>query len=192
MMAKLTKKQIAFLAKHLIPVSSMFDASHTQGNKDRVQQMEDQEKIFSFGGTQCKFGHGLRSKSNHCIECHTKAIAFTKRSGSSGHVYLAYSTRRKLAKIGFTKLEVTARLHELNRKGYGNTRDWQLIEFIHVEQNAGRCEFEIHKALEQFRADEVYEKTPGQLVQCYELFECTKRIAHKALGLISADYVVIA
>jgi hypothetical protein len=180
-MAELTAEEIEFLVSQDIAVTQVFDASSCKNTMDRESQMTDLDMWFYFGGTTCrKAGHRLRSKASHCIQCDTSKIAFTKRYFSAGHIYLAYSRDKVLAKIGFTKNDPSIREGTLCRDRYANAVDWSIERSAFLPKNAGRTEFEIHSRLRRYCSPTLFERFPGQLVEAREIFSCSLEVALQA------------
>jgi hypothetical protein len=133
---------------------------------------------FYYGGVSCKAaGHTLRTKPGHCIQCDTSKIAYQLRHSASGYVYIAYSGFRQYAKVGYSQAHPHERIAFLRRENYGSASDWELKDATHLEKNAGKQEFAIHALLERYRKPVTYEKYPGILVECREIFACPLPIA---------------
>lgn len=141
------------------------------GAKARKAAMELQSKAFYFGGALCgKGGHSLRTKAGHCIQCSTAKIAYQLRSRAAGYLYLAISPCTSLIEIGFSTLHPQDRGAFLRNEAYGNLRDWDVKHVFHAESNAGQKEFAVHSALVAFQKPIKYQKTPGNFVECREIF----------------------
>lgn len=169
-MAMLTFEQIKFLKSHKILESMIFDASGLSAVA-RKEAMDAQDKAFYFGGATCaKGGHTLRTKAGHCIQCSTAKIAYQLRSRMAGHIYLAISPSTLLIKVGFSILHPQDRGAFLRNEAYGNLRDWEVKRIFRAETYAGQKEFAVHNALSAYQIPIKYQKTPGNLVECREIF----------------------
>ncbi len=168
-MAILSDQQLEFLESQNIPLSRVFDATG-MSKKEYQDAMRSLGMEFAYGVSPCKkSGHTLRTRAGHCVQCDTSKVAYQLRHNESGLVYVAYSNRLKLAKIGVAK-DIDDRLRNLNSQGYGGAKDWT-VKFHKKFNKAGQVEFEIQKTLEQFREVRSYTKT-GNAVECRELFNC--------------------
>jgi hypothetical protein len=169
-MATLTLDQIQFLKNQKISDSMIFDASGLSAS-ERKEAMELLDKAFYFGGAKCaKGGHTLRTKAGHCIQCSTAKIAYQLRSRAAGYIYLAVSPSTSLVKVGFSTLHPQDRGEFLRRESYGNLKDWDVKRMYHAKSNAGQREFAVHNALASFQKPIRYQKTPGNFVECREVF----------------------
>ena len=177
-MARLSSEQLRFLEQHEIPLSRVFDASG-MSKSFYGPAMSELGMIVAYGVSPCReFGHKLRTRAGHCAQCDTARLAFLRRYDEDGEVYVAYSLRLELAKIGVAK-GYKERLRNLNSQGYGGTTDWS-IDFHCECNNAGRVEFLAQQMLKQFRITRSYFKT-GQTVDCQELFKCKMKLAVSAV-----------
>ncbi len=168
-MAELTAEQIIFLCEQNIPLSKVFDASGLRKSEYKeIMKLLDME--IAYGVSPCKrSGHTLRTRYGHCVQCGTHNIAFMKRYGDSGIVYLAKSHTANLYKIGSTT-DLSERSAKLNYYGYGGCDDWEIV--FNVEcLNSGRVEFEAQNMLHTYRVTRFYWKDNAAR-ECKELFEC--------------------
>lgn len=181
-MATLSNDQLLFLRGQGISLSQVFDGSGLS-TKERVAKMDALGTPFYYGGAACKAGgHTLRTKPGHCIQCDTAKIAYQLRHSASGYVYIAYSHARQYAKVGYSHAHPDDRVAFLRREMYGTASDWQLRKTALLEKAAGQREFAIHARLEQYRKPVVYEKYPGILVECREIFACSLEVATMAFS----------
>lgn len=171
-MARLSKEQELFLKAQKISLSMLMDGSGLS-KSEREALMTELGHKFYYGGAQCKAaGHTLRTKAGHCIQCDTSKIAYQLRSSASGYVYIAQSLQNNFIKIGFSEVDPYNRVTWLQASNYGNVNDWNIVKSTRIDQNAGKCEFEIHSALEQWRHPVIYDKN-GVEVECREIFACS-------------------
>lgn len=176
-MARLTPEQAAFLFKHNIPLSMVFDATG-MSQIDYRSSMKKSNKYFAFGVTPCSSaGHTLRARSGNCIQCKTANITFQLRDVKPADVYLAASRSKQIFKIG-SSIEVDRRLENLCKVSYGNATDWLCIAKVRCKQ-AGQAEFKAQKALEHFRFVVPYTDA-GREIEADELFACSYTAARSA------------
>lgn len=186
-MSKLTSEQLAFLKSQGISLSLAVDAGHLSKSAREAFMKESGHKFY-YGGAPCKAaGHTLRSKAGHCIQCDTSKIAYQLRSSAAGYVYLAHSEQNGFVKVGFSEVDPYRRITWLQTSAYGDVNDWEIKRSIKIEKDAGKCEFEIHAALEKWRKPIVYLKN-GQVVECREIFSCSLAEAEKNFVAISRAY----
>lgn len=186
-MATLTIEQLSFLKSQGISLSLVIDAGHLTKSA-REALMKESGHHFYYGGTPCKAaGHSLRTKAGHCIQCDTSKIAYQLRSSAAGYVYLAHSERNGYIKVGFSEIDPYNRITWLQSSSYGNVNDWEIKRSVRIQKNAGKCEFEIHAALEKWRKPVVYLKN-GSTVECREIFYCTLAEAENIFLIITKKY----
>jgi hypothetical protein len=167
--AALTIQQIQFLDKHRVPLSRVFDATG-MSTKHSQKIMKDLGMLVAFGVSPCaKAAHTLRTRVGHCAQCDTSKLAYLLRHEGDAMVYVAYSRRARLVKIG-SAVDASSRMRTLNSRGYGGSDDWTLINHWHCVK-AGQIEFRAHKALRTHQARGIYTKSGGEF-EYRELFEC--------------------
>ena len=185
-MALLTPNQSSFLLQQNIPLSRVYDASGlTKSVYGRI--MSDLGLVVAYGVTPCKAsGHTLRTRSGHCCQCTTAALAFLLRFDDRAHVYIANSKKLGLTKIGVAK-ECVDRMRNLNSHGYGGASDWSHCYSQEVDR-AGLVEFYAHNLLEKFRVSRSYVRT-GRQIECQELFICNVETAQNALHKFISSFI---
>lgn len=177
-MAILTANQLTFLKDQDISLGDVFDATGLK-RKDYQELMREAGVHFAYGTNPCSAGgHTIRSRAGHCIQCHTSAIAYSKRHSSEAHVYISTSQDKGLTKVGLS-IDLTDRLYKLNDYRYGGARDWRIERSLYT-QNAGRVEFATHERLAASRTEGSYIRA-GRVQTCYELFRCDLARAEAAL-----------
>lgn len=132
-----------FLIHHRIDPDTLWDVRGW-----RSAEWKPQAKLLGVDfvlGEDCPYGHRLRTRYNHCIQCNVAAIAFLLRHGKPGWVYLAHSKTSKVVKVGSTK-DLTDRLRNLNSQGYGNCVDWEYIAKAYANR-MGELERKIRNAI---------------------------------------------
>lgn len=178
-MAKLTKEQASFIKKIGLSVCDAFDASEMLA-KDWKLQMRDVDKLIAFGVTPCKkFGHSLRTRAGHCVQCNTANLGYLLRFSKRADVYVAWSSTGKLAKIGYSK-DANLRSLTLNEWKYGGQDDWE-IKLIYECDEAGRVEKTAQTKLARYRKPGITYMNGLVKRSCTELFKCKLREALEAL-----------
>lgn len=186
-MSKLTSEQLGFLKSQGISLSLVADVGHLSKSAREAFMNESGHKFY-YGGAPCKAaGHTLRTKAGHCIQCDTSKIAYQLRSSAAGYVYLAHSERNGFIKVGFSEVDPYNRVIWLQSGAYGDVNDWAIKRSIKIQKDAGKCEFEIHAALEKWRRPIAYQKN-GETVECREIFACLLVEAEKHFHAITRTY----
>ena len=177
-MTILTLEQRLFLEQQKIPMSRVFNASGM--SKSRYQQeMGELGMAIAYGVSPCRdAGHTLRTRPGHCAQCNTARIAFVMRWDDQAEIYVAFSARMELTKIGVATNHQN-RVETLNSHGYGGANDWSMV-FHCQTSNAGKLEFMAHQSLNQHRVTRSYFRT-GSTINCQELFDCTAAVAVEAV-----------
>lgn len=184
-MAKISPEQSQFLKAQKISPASVFDASGLS-QIERKRVMTALGVSFYYGGSPCAAGgHTLRTKAGHCIQCDTSKIAYQLRNSAQGHIYIAHSKSSGYIKVGYSKEHPQDRAAFLRNEKYGGIVDWDIRSIKFLEYDAGKKEFEIHAALEQFQKPVIYNKN-GSLVECREIFQCDLNHALEAFKLATA------
>lgn len=170
----------AFLQAQDISADDLFDASGMRRSDYQIE-MKRLGKLFAIGVSACERKHRLRTRAGHCAQCNTARIAFIRRHGNPGKVYVAVSTTGGiLTKIGCGELAFT-RVDQLNYYAYGGRTDWRIVHNV-VAQHAGQVEFEAHRVLRRdYKAEGTYYKNGAERT-CYELFNCHFEMAIKAVN----------
>lgn len=179
-----TKEQLAFIARHGIPRSQLFNATGMSTSQYK-SEMKALGMMVAYGVSPCdKAGHTLRTKNGHCAQCGTHHFAFSRRYENIGDVYIAQSKRAGLIKIG-TAEGADARQESLNHFGYAGAIDW-VIKYRQECYKAGQVEFHAHKALMAYNVSRSYEKQ-GTTVSCNEVFVCSVSVSKKAIIKANID-----
>ena len=180
----LTTSQRQFLEKHQIYVKQVFDVFGLQ-KKNYQQKMNAIDKIIGVGANPCRaFGHTLKMLSGHCPQCNTHHIEFTLRWFDNKFVYLAFSQKTRLIKIGVTD-NIIKRELSLNDTNYGNINDWKILK-SNLFKKAGQVEAAIQKELIRHR---VYRKfiKDYKVVYSSEIFNCDLETANLILDKFIAS-----
>ena len=159
-----------FLENHKLPICSTFNAMGMR-KKDYRIIMKELNKQIAYNTTPCKkFGHKLRTRNGHCVQCDTTKFAFLDRYDSKNYLYIASSKKRNFHKIGLTN-NTKQRQINLNYSCYGGTNDWKIKDSIFCD-NAGRIENNIHKRLNKHLYSFEYFRRDLKInVQCKEIFK---------------------
>lgn len=168
----LIRDQIDFLNAHEISLDLLFDVKG-MSNSEYKLKMGRLEKKVAYNARPCPtFGHTLKNRHGHCIQCDTKHIAYIKRN--KGFTYLACSVNAKLIKVGFT-VNIEGREDSLIRTKYGSESDWRIF-FYFFSINAAKIERAAQKHLSQFQKFKGYFHNNDYLFAS-ELFHCQASLA---------------
>lgn len=174
----LTPLEKDFIKNHNLPISSTFNASGMR-KKDYRIAMKELNKQIAYNTSPCKkYGHKLRTRSGHCVQCDTTKFAFLERYDSQNYLYIASSKKRNFHKVGLAN-DIREREVTLNRSGYGGTDDWKIQDNIFCDK-AGRIENNIHKKLHEYNYIFEYFRRDFKVnVQCTEIFRVDYQIIKK-------------
>ena len=182
-MAELSDEQRLFFERHEIPLSRVLDATGLQRSR-YSKIMEEIGYVVAVGVSPCKsFGHTIRTRAGHCVQCKPACLAFEGRYDNPGEVYVAISSDSGLTKVG-TGRSASERVRTLNFLGYGGISDWTL-HFSHHCEKAGRVEFASQQKIKHFRVSRSYFRE-GVQVNCQELFSCAAEVAVGAITSVIA------
>ena len=166
----LTDAQKVFLNKHHIYPKQVYDICGMQ-KKSYQQQMTAVDKIIGAGANPCRSsGHTLKMLSGHCPQCNTHHIEFTLRWFDDKFVYLAFSNKTQLIKIGVAD-NIIKREFSLNETNYGSINDWKILDSQLIKK-AGQVEAQIQKELSENRVFRKFWKD-NKIVYSSEIFDCT-------------------
>lgn len=177
---KLSKIQKEFVAQHGLSPAKIYDA---KGLPRSVYGplMKELGMAVAVGVTPCAaFGHTMRNHYGNCVQCNPAVFAYSARYRSKGFVYLAYSQKKKLLKIGSTT-NPAKRVTTLNGHRYAGASDW-VIEFDAEVEQAGRVEAHIQHQLLGHKAAGSYVRA-GIIQECSEIYSCS---VDEGLGVYSA------
>lgn len=170
----LTAAELSFLEAKKIPLERTFDATGLP--KPAYQaQMRANDLWVAYGTTPCRrYGHRLRTRAGHCLQCNPMNLSFQKRHNAAGMVYVAYSGAVRLVKIGVGE-SAHRRVALLNEEQYAGASDWSLRHVEHV-QAMGSLESELHALLRFWRKPARYRKE-GKWITSREVFRVPLRTA---------------
>lgn len=187
----LTKEEIEFVKRHGIAPSDIYDA---RGKIIKVYHEEAEMHGCSYViANPCPYGHRLKDRSGHCIQCRPMNIAIRKRESGKGVVYVAYCG--KFTKVGMIENNIGSIDEAINKReyrlndegGYGGRVGWKTIKTWQLEKNAGKVEREAQKFLEKYQVGKDYIHS-GELHGTKELFECTVQEALNAVKKALEQY----
>lgn len=182
---EVSESERLFLESQNISEYELFNAKGRPVSQCK-QEMENHGKLFAYNTTPCRnYGHTLRSRSSHCIQCNTARIAFQRRHESAGMVYVAGSLKGSIIKIGYTK-DVQIREESLNRTGYAGYYDW-IVLFAIRSINAGEVESRLDMALKNYSYSLDY-LHDGGVQEANEIFKCSYLKCRQAMLDICESY----
>ena len=165
----LTEAQTRFINSNNIQYKQIFDI-FGMSKKEYKNAMMSVDKIIGVGGNPCrKSRHTLKMLSGHCPECNPQHVEFTMRWFDKNFVYIAYSKKSNLVKVGVTK-NCKKRENSLRETNYGNSNHWKIFKCKYVEK-AGEVENKIHKSLSKHKVFRRFLKN-GKVVHSSETFDC--------------------
>lgn len=175
----LTSDERSFLSRMELAEADVFDG---RGLSRKVAQAraKDLGKAAMLSTPCREAGHRLRWVSGHCAICNPIYRAFSRRYSERAFVYVAYSERKRVCKIGLAK-SVGARERTLNQQGYAGTNDWTEIESVETD-DAGSVENAIHTSLRKYAVLGLYFEKEGKQQECREVFRCSPTEARRALA----------
>jgi hypothetical protein len=175
---ELSEIEKTFLIKYGIDEEKIFDATGLSKAKYN-DEMEGSNFLVAAGVSPCnRGGHKLRTRHGHCAICNPENLNYKKRFSESANVYIAYSVKIDLIKIGYCT-SIDERQKQLQSEKYGNTSDWSIVASVYVK-NAGAVESSLHSALRDKRVTKKYFKN-GSDISASELFKCDINYAKKLL-----------
>ena len=180
----LTKEEKEFIKHHGIDPSDIYDA---RGKIIKVYHEEAKKYGCSYVITNpCPYGHRLKDRSGHCIQCRPLGIAIRKRESGKGVVYVAVNG--KYTKVGMIENNINSIDEEINKReyrlndegGFGGRAGWKTIKSWQLEKNAGKVEREAQKLLKEYQIEENYIHS-GERHDAKELFKCSIQEALNAV-----------
>lgn len=180
----LTNEEKEFIRHHGIDPSDIYDA-RGQIIKEYHKNAKNQGCSFVVANP-CPYGHRLKDRTGHCIECRPLGIAIRKRESGRGVVYVAVNG--KYTKVGMIENNIKSIDEALNKReyrlndegGYGGRAGWNTIKYWQLEKNAGKIEREAQRLLEKYNIEKDYIHS-GELHSTKELFECSIQEAVNAV-----------
>ncbi len=173
----LTESEIAFVLSQGYEPDTVFDGRRLKAEKRRDAARAAGADIVL--GAPCReAGHRLRTRAGHCCQCDTAKLAFQERYRAPGFVYIAFSERTELTKVGCA-VDIEQRLQNLRNQRYGHTSDWEIVFFTPSAQS-GKLESNVHRMLDDYKTHVPYEKD-GASQLAIELFRVKPAVAIDAL-----------
>ena len=174
---RLRQEQKTFLKRHGISIDEVMDASGMSASFWK-SLIKDSEYIVAVGVTKCESqGHSMRTHAGHCVMCDPAKLAFQKRHRSDGEIYIMYSRKNKLIKVGVANLSVD-RQSSLNSMSYGNISDWDLKYSWRIS-NSGSIEKQAHKILKNYAIS--ISHATGNSKSAGEIFSCSIKKAKEVI-----------
>ena len=178
MAGPLTFDELNFLAHHKIAANQVFDG-RMMGRDEAGVQAKTLGKVLILGSECKRANHRLRTRAGHCAQCDPSKIQFERRHSESGYVYICYSVKQKLTKIGFSQA-IQNRHTQLINEGYGSATDWELLFCIRSDM-AGVIESKTHSRLKAFHTSLPYLRAERENQSSKETFSCSPLVALNAV-----------
>ncbi len=178
--SEFSPEELVFLQSQGIRTSSVLDARGVK-KADYGWVAKDHGCDFVYHNP-CTYGHRLKTRAGHCIQCDTSKIAFQKRHGAPGYVYFAYSDTEGLCKVG-QATDSFDRVDDLCKHSYAGASDWVLISHYFAEES-GAEEFKVHSLLSPFMERRNYQKGGRQQLS-REVFRCDKDVGLAIFDAVS-------
>lgn len=174
-MAELTEEERDFLDHHRVEEYQIFDASGMR-QKDYREEMRELRRFVAYGVSACReYGHRLRSRAGHCVQCKPDSLSYLRRMEAGAFVYVATSKESDLVKVG-SSANPEQRINTLRRESYGGVGDWVMIEKVFCS-SAGRAEFEAHELLAAFSVTGLTYFKDWTRTSSREVFSCAPIVA---------------
>lgn len=188
----LTKEEKEFIKQHGLALSEIYDA---RGKICKEYHDKAKEMGCLWVINSCQYGHRLKTRSGHCIQCAPKRIVFQRRYSSNGILYIAVA--KEYCKVGIVENNTNNSCQAIYRRsitlnldnGYGNILGWKIVKYWEVK-NAGRIEEEIHQLLAKYKENDVNYFYSGELRTAKELFKCSLKTAEKVVNKIINVYTL--
>lgn len=144
----LTQSQREFFEYHGVPLSEVICAEGMGALYKKV--LKDLDYLCAYNvDRSCQYGHRIRNRHGHCMQCNSFYFARKRRDSEPGYVYLAYSETEDLFKIGACQ-DVDVRVKNLNKQIYGGASDWAILHFA-FSGYCYRAETRVSRALSAYR-----------------------------------------
>lgn len=188
----LTKEEKIFIKEHGLSYSDFCDA---RGEIAKVYHDKAKALGCRYVINSCMYGHRLKTRSGHCIQCDPRRIVFQRRFSETGVVYIA--TCGDYCKVGMAENNINSKSESMYRRkitlnmdgGYANLENWDVVKSWNVK-DAGRMEDEVHKLLERYKVEDVEYWYSGEWRVAKELFKCSVSIATKAVNKVLDKYII--
>ncbi|WP_420476245.1 GIY-YIG nuclease family protein [Noviherbaspirillum sp. ST9] len=175
---ELSEEEELFLERMGIDSSEVFNAKGMKPRKAWQDAMYRVGAKVALNAGICSSGHRLKWHSGHCAQCRTENPAYSARHKASGEVYIAYSRRGRLVKVGFSQSS-SRRITELCSGKHGGFDDWEIKHAVACPA-AGNVECKAQRLLSKYRVPRLYIKDVG-IVKTRETFSCSLAQARDAL-----------
>ncbi len=165
----LTRAEVDFLSSQGLTEVDVLDGRRM--SKEQIRLVAKDRGLAVVLGSACaKAGHRLRTRSGHCVQCDTSKLGYQKRHLEPKDLYIAFSRRAGLIKIGSSN-SVDVRINKINFEGVGGATDWRPIFKVPVKEGQ-RLETEVQNLLLEHMAPTSYMKD-GRRQDSRECFKCS-------------------
>ncbi len=173
----LTHAELVFLTSQGLTDADVLDGRRMSKEQARLVA-KDRDLAVVLGAACAKAGHRLRTRSGHCVQCDTAKLGYQKRHLEPKDLYIAFSRRAGLIKIGSSN-SVDVRINKINFEGVGGATDWKLIFRIPAREGQ-RLETEVQALLSEHLMPTSYIKD-GRQRNSRECFKCSAAQALEAV-----------
>ena len=172
-MSVLTNEEKLILERLEIPSSKLLDATNLARAQYTVS-MTNYDKWIALGTTPCKkFGHRMRVKNGHCLQCNEKNYSpqslWRQSQALSGQLYIFGSKTGGFLKVS-SSLNSNEQLKNMNDFLYAGFSDWVQIVLYEVEEPSQK-EFLIEQQLSEF-LQTASSQNANNTFQYFDLFRC--------------------
>lgn len=176
----LTETEHAFLARHGLTSSDVFDGRHVTSGKERGRLAKAEgRRVVLRDPSRAKCGHRLTTRSGHCVECDPAKLAYSKRHSAAGLVYVAGSRALGCVKIGVTS-DIEGRVRNLTSQSYAGVKDWEMLFYAEFKL-AGAVEVAAQGKLAHHKVTRTTSKD-GKQQETKEIFQCSFQDAYQAVA----------
>jgi len=129
--ADLSDDEIIFLEKHGVNIDELINAKSLGALYKRI--LREGNAYLAINTSPCKkYGHKIRNRHGHCVQCNTAYFSHRKRKNVQGYLYMAYSKIKKIYKVGACE-EIANREKSLNKQKYGCADDWEILFNVRLD-----------------------------------------------------------
>lgn len=174
-MIDFTNDELRFINENGLAEDDFYD-----GRCERKCEWHDNAKTNDCDfvvASKCRYGHRLKTRAGHCIQCNPARIAFQKRNRRGGAIYVAATG--DYCKVGvvdnnINNIEQAIHNRELRLNlegGYGGMTGWKIVAWAPVKDDLGKIEDDIHHQLSRFSIKRKYTYS-GDMKTAQEVFKC--------------------
>jgi hypothetical protein len=172
------ESELKFLADNGLAPGDVIDGRRLSKN-EREAQAKALGKALILATPCAKGGHRLRTRSGHCAQCNTAVIRYQARHREAATVYVAYSPREALTKIGVS-VDPDTREANINFDQYAGADDWEILFRIDIPE-AGMIESKAQSAIAGSKVIKGYMKDRAFMQDAKEAFSCSPLEAINAI-----------